>query len=97
MIPLVVTDTEVVHLRELLEQGEVWVGRARWVRWLEDGDHADTMPIEAMRHDDRIAACAWLRQQRHALHDALEGGMRAPAGWIEDLPLYRGLQPDGTG
>lgn len=89
-----VTDQETTHLEALLEQDESWVLRARWVRWLERGDATDTVPIAAMDHDDRIAACAWLRQQRHVLHDTIEGGMRAPQGWIEQQPLYRGLCPD---
>ena len=94
MIPLVISASQTAHLRELLNQDEVWVGRARWVRWLQDAQRSDTMAIEDMRHDDRIAACAWLRQQRHALYDAIEGGERAPEGWVEDLPLFRGLCPD---
>lgn len=94
MIPLVITDDETRHLRALLEQGEVWVGRARWVRWLREGQDRDTMPIIDMIHDDRIAACAWLRQQRHALFGTVKGGTRAPGGWVEELPLYRGLCPD---
>ena len=94
VIPLVITETETVHLRELLEQGERWVGRARWVRWLREGQRTDTMPIESMLHDDRIAACAWLRQQRHELYDTVDGGQRAPEGWIEERPLYKGLCPD---
>lgn len=88
-----ISRTEVDHLRRLLEQDEVWVGRARWVRWLKQGQGSDTMLIDEMIRDDRIAACAWLRQQRHVLHDTIEGG-RAPEGWIEGLPLYRGLSID---
>lgn len=94
MIPLVISESQADHLRELLEQDDAWVGRARWLRWLQHGQSSDTMPIDEMCHDDRIAACAWLRQQRHALHDAVEGGQRAPEGWVEELPLYRGLRPD---
>lgn len=90
-----ITDTEVEHLRAILEQDEVWVLRARWVRWLRFGEQADTVPIPSMLHDDRIAACSWLRQQRHVLHDTVEGGRRAPDGWIADLPLYGGLCPEG--
>lgn len=89
-----VTRTETEHLHELLGQDEVWVGRARWVRWLENGQRSDTTPIDAMHRDDRIAACAWLRQQRHAIHATVEGGRRAPNGWVEGLPLYQGLCPD---
>lgn len=81
------------HLRDLLEQREVWVTRARWPRWLDSGEHDDTTPIDGMVHDDRLAACAWLRQQRHVLHDTVAGGGPAPDGWIEDRPLYRALRP----
>lgn len=52
------------------------------------------MPIEEMLPDDRIAAQAWLRQQRHALYSTIHGGERAPRGWVAGLPLYRGLQLD---
>lgn len=94
MVPLVITETQVDHLRELLEQGDSWVVRARWVRWLDHGDRADTTPIDTMVHDDRVAACSWLRQQRHVLYYTVEHGRQAPAGWIEARPLYRGLDPD---
>lgn len=93
-MPLVITETQVQHLRELLEQDEVWVGRARWGRWLHHADPGDTMRIEDMVHDDRIAACAWLRQQRHVLHDTIEGTGPAPDGWIQQRPLYRGLSQE---
>ena len=95
VVPLVVDEDQVQHLRDLLDQDEVWVGRARWGRWLHVGDHADTMRIEDMVHDDRIAACAWLRQQRHVLHDTIKGSSPAPDGWIEQQPLYRGLSLEG--
>ena len=85
-------DEEVVgHLRSLLEQGEVWVMRDRWVRWLRAGDDRDTAPIDGMTADGRAAALAWLSQQQHALYSVLEGGRRAPDGWVEGLPLWRGL------
>lgn len=90
MIPLFVDETQVSHLRELLEQRDVWVGRKRWVRWLDEARQADTMPIDSMTRDDRIAACSWLRQQRHVIHDVIHGGA-APTGWIEEQPLYEGL------
>lgn len=93
VVPLVVSPQHVEHLRELLEQDTFWVGRARWVRWLEKGDHADTTDIDEMPHDDRLAACAWLSQQRHVLHETVEGGSRAPEGWLESLPLVSALCP----
>lgn len=89
-----ITEEETKHLRHLLEQGEVWVVRARWARWLRDANDEDTCPIDEMLRDDRIAACSWLRQQRHYLHDTIHGSSRAPDGWVEDLPLYRGLCPE---
>lgn len=95
MIPLVITDTETKHLQQLLEQGDQWVVRARWVRWLREGQLSDTIPIASMRHDERIAACSWLRQQRHYLHETIHGGRRAPDEWIQQLPLYKGLLPEG--
>lgn len=94
VIPLVITDTETKHLQQLLEQDRAWVVRARWVRWLREGQASHTIPISRMNRDDRIAACAWLRQQRHALHDTVHGGRRAPDGWVTSLPLYQGLQVD---
>jgi hypothetical protein len=90
VVPLFVDETQIGHLRELLDQGEAWVGRKRWVRWLDEGRSTDTMPIGDMTRDDRIAACSWLRQQRHVLHDVIHGGS-APVGWIEQQPLYKGL------
>lgn len=91
MIPLVITDIETKHLQQLLEQDEVWVVRARWVRWLREAQLSDTVPISTMRRDERIAARSWLRQQRHYLHATIHGGLRAPIGWVESMPLYRGL------
>lgn len=93
MIPLFVTEEETKHLRHLLEQDQFWVGRARWPRWLRDARDTDTVAIESMLRADRIAACAWLSQQRHYLYQTVEGELRAPDGWVEDLPLYRGLCP----
>lgn len=80
------------HVRGLLSQSEVWVTRARWSRWLRDGDAVDTVPIATMRADDRLAARAWLAQQRHVLYRTLGGeGLRAPVDWMTRQPLFRGL------
>lgn len=87
-----INQEQIGHLLELLQQDEVWVGRARWLRWLDTGDRADTMAISALVLDDRIAACAWLRQQRHVLHATVEGGERAPEGWVRAQPLYQALE-----
>lgn len=86
-----ITPSETTHLQQLLEQDLVWVTRARWVRWLRYGKAEDTTPISHMLHDDRIAARAWLRQQRHALHETIHGDRRAPDEWVAELPLYRAL------
>lgn len=92
VVPLLADEPVVDHLRQLLRQDEAWVSRARWDRWLGTGELEDTVSIDSMGADDRLAARAWLRQQRHVLHAALGGdGERAPEGWIEDLPLYRAL------
>lgn len=80
------------NLRRLLDQGEVWVTRGRWVRWLTRGDLADTVPIATMLPDERVAARAWLEQQRHVLHRTVGGtGERAADGWLRERPLYRAL------
>jgi len=87
----VIDPAQTANLRALLNQDQVWVGRARWVRWLNSGDSADTTPISDMVVDDRIASCAWLRKQRHLLYATVEDGESAPDGWVESLPLYIGL------
>lgn len=92
VVPALAGPTVVEHLASLLDQDEVWVSRARWQRWLTTGRDEDTVPIESMAPDDRLAARAWLRQQRHVLHAALVGeGDRAPQGWIEGQPLFQAL------
>ncbi|MFT4744333.1 MAG: hypothetical protein ACI9OB_000438 [Nonlabens sp.] len=97
MIPLHVTENQRRNLRTLLEQDLRWVGRARWARWLCHGDLDDTVAIAAMSRDARLAARAWVLQQRHGLHATVEGyahgadGSRAPDGWAEALPLCRAL------
>lgn len=88
-----ITEEEVEHLQQLLEQEAYWVRRARWPRWLRTGAEEDTTAIEVMGHDDRLAACAWLRQQQHYLHETIHGGP-APAGWVDELPLHRALRVD---
>lgn len=91
VIPLLIDEDTERNLRRLLEQDEVWVTRSRWERWLDHGDRDDAIPIGEMPPDDRTAARAWLSQQRHALHATVAGGGRAPDGWLESLPLHRGL------
>lgn len=92
MIPLFADDTVRHNLGVLLDQGEIWVVRGRWARWLDHADPADSVPIATMLPDERLAARAWLRQQRHDIHRTLgHGGRAAPDGWIEGMPLYAAL------
>lgn len=92
MIPLFADENVRRHLGALLDQGDVWVVRGRWARWLDGADPADTVPIGTMLPDERLAARAWLRQQRHDIHRTLgHHGRAAPEGWIESQPLYRSL------
>ncbi len=93
VVPLSPTPDQVKHLTTLLQQDQFWVYRARWARWLRDGDPADTIAIERMPRDARLAARAWLLQQRHVLHLTVTGDpdRKAPNGWAEALPLARAL------
>lgn len=91
-MPLVINETQRENLRVLLEQDTLWVRRARWARWLDEGATEHTCAIADMDHDSRIAAAAWLHQQQHTLHATVHGGIRARDGWIESLPLYRALR-----
>lgn len=77
-------------LRDWLQREDRWIMRPVWDRWLEQPDDALMVPMSALTHDQYFAAQAWLEQQRHGLHNAVEGGP-APEGWLESLPLYRGL------
>lgn len=82
----------VTRLRELLG-GKRWVLRPSWSDYLAGGDEP-LVPIDHLTRDQRVAARSWLQQQRHALYRALEGGERAPDGWLEDMPLYQSLEGD---
>lgn len=77
------------RLRWLLHDPDRWVLRTSWERYLRTGEEALLVRTDALTQDQRVAAAAWLRQQRHALHRALEGGGRAPDGWLESLPMMR--------
>jgi hypothetical protein len=77
------------RLRWLLDDPDRWVLRTSWERYLATGDDALLVRTDDLTQDQRTAAAAWLRQQRHALHRALEGGERAPDGWLEALPMVR--------
>jgi hypothetical protein len=79
------------RLRWLLEDPDSWVLRPGWEGFLRTGDRATLLHPEELTRDHRIAALAWLRQQRHRLHQVLEGGRIAPAGWLEGLGIYQRL------
>lgn len=77
------------RLRWLLHDPDHWVLRTSWERYLRTGEESLLVRTDALTQDQRVAASAWLRQQRHALHRALEGADRAPDGWLEGLPMMR--------
>lgn len=77
------------RLRWLLQDPEHWVLRTSWERYLRTGDQSLLVTTDQLTQDQRVAAAAWLGQQRHALHRAIEGGDRAPDGWLEELPMMR--------
>lgn len=90
-VPSHPTPTQVANLRALLDQDSSWVLRGDWDRYLRTGSRTRLRPVSTLTRDQRAAALAWLRQQRHNLHRAVEGGRQAPDGWLESLPLYRAL------
>lgn len=77
-------------LARWLEQ-EQWVLRPVWERWLASGDDGLKVGLDRLTRNQHAAARAWLRQQRHALHDVVAGGP-APDGWLEERPLYRAIE-----
>ena len=87
------------RLRWLLHDPHHWVLRTSWERYLATGDSSLLVRTDALTQDQRVAASAWLRQQRHALHRALEGADRAPDGWLEALPMVQAFDAhrDPTG
>lgn len=91
-VPLRLTDEQRQRLRWLLEDPETWVLRTEWEDFLATGDRRTLVWTADLTRDQRAAAIAWLRQQRHALHAVLEGGREAPEGWLESFPLYERLQ-----
>ena len=96
IVPVVLRPMHEQHIRRLLEQDEFWVARDVWRRWLDSGDDALTTPIAGMNRDERIAAAAWVSQQKHLLHAVVAGNGTAPDGWAGSLTLTRALL-DGTG
>jgi hypothetical protein len=90
-VPWRLTDEQRDRLRWLLEDPDQWVLRTKWDRFVFEGDDTALVSTDALTADQRVAALAWLRQQRHALHHALEGGRIAPDGWLEGFGLYERL------
>jgi hypothetical protein len=91
-VPRHLNAEQTARLRLLLEDPDTWVLRPGWEPYLLHGDEAVLVHPAELTRDHRIAALAWLRQQRHALHQALEGGRVAPPGWLERFPLYQRLE-----
>lgn len=91
-IPVQPTRQQAERMEALLRQDRDWVLRGDWESYLRTGAPWTLRPVDGLTRDQRIAALEWLRQQRHRLHQVVEGQERAPAGWLEDLPLYRALQ-----
>lgn len=83
------------RLQQLLDDPDTWVQRLSWEAFLTHGDPATLVDTAALTADQRAAALAWLRQQRHALHRELAGGPVAPDGWLEALPLVQRLEQLG--
>ena len=93
-VPQRLTDEQRERLRFLLDDPTTWVLRSSWEPFLLHGDHATLVPTDQLTVDQRIAGLAWLRQQRHHLHQVLEGGEVAPDGWLEGFPLVQRLLED---
>jgi hypothetical protein len=90
-VPRNLTDEQRERLRRLLDDPDTWVLRPGWEPYLLGGDEAPLVRTDELSADNRAAALAWLRQQRHALHRELVGPEVAPEGWLESLPLYQRL------
>lgn len=90
-VPTHLTQQQRERLWFLLNDPDTWVLRPGWERFLLHGEYATLVRTDELTADHRVAALAWLRQQRHALHRALEGDPVAPEGWLEALPLVARL------
>lgn len=77
------------RLQWLLHDPDHWVLRTNWERYLRTGDEDLLVTTDQLTQDQKVAAASWLRQQRHALHRALELGDRASDGWLESLPMMQ--------
>lgn len=90
-IPAMLTDEQRARLRLMLEDPDTWALRPGWHRYVMHGDAGTLVDPDELTRDQRIAALAWLGQQRHVLYRVLEGGIRAPEGWVESLPISKRL------
>ncbi len=90
-VPLRLTEEQCERLRNLVEDPDTWVLRHAWDDYLLGGEPGRVVDPADLSRDHLVSAIEWLQQQRHPLYHALEGGTRAPAGWLEELPLYRRL------
>lgn len=91
-VPYDLSDPQRERLRYLLECGDVWVLRPGWTQYLLEGDDSTLIDPAELSADHRVAALAWLQQQRHALHREIVGELVAPPGWLEAFPLYKRLK-----
>lgn len=83
------------RLQRLLDDPDTWVHRLSWQAFLTHGGPATLVDTAELTADQRAAALAWLRQQRHALHRELVGEPIAPDGWLEALPIVQRLESLG--
>ncbi len=90
-VPLRLNAEQCARLRALVEDPDTWVLRHAWDGYLLDGEPGRVVDPADLTRDHLVAAIEWLRQQRHPIYRALEGGDRAPQGWLERLPLYERL------
>lgn len=79
------------RIRDLLGQDRYWVRRDDWEDFLEHGRESTLVPIDSLTSDQRVAAVAWLRQQRHGLHRSVVHDAPPPENWLESQPLYQRL------
>lgn len=88
-VPPHLDDDMRARLRWLLSDPDHWVLRTSWERFLRTGDESLLVRTDHLTQDQCAAARAWLSQQRHALHRALEGREPAPDGWLEQHAMVR--------
>lgn len=91
-VPPRLSDEARERLRWLLHDPDHWVLRTSWERYLRTGQPNLLVTTDQLTADQRAAAAAWLTQHRHALYRALEGGERAPDGWLESLPMMQAFR-----